>query len=147
MSLITKTGALLARTSLVLAIIGLLGVVVCVQAQVIGRYVFNDTPTWAEALAMLLILYVTALGVAVGVRDGGHIGFDSMVAQPVVAITTSITTPTHFTTACDMDVLPTRRAALAGLGASLAGSAERDAIPASRGRQPPNDGGIAPGIG
>jgi TRAP-type C4-dicarboxylate transport system permease small subunit len=79
MSLITKTGALLARTSLVLAIIGLLGVVVCVQAQVIGRYVFNDTPTWAEALAMLLILYVTALGVAVGVRDGGHIGFDSMV--------------------------------------------------------------------
>lgn len=79
MPLITRTSALLARTSLVLAIIGLLGVVLCVQAQVVGRYIFNDTPTWAEALAMLLILYVTALGVAVGVRDGGHIGFDSMV--------------------------------------------------------------------
>jgi TRAP-type transport system small permease protein len=76
---ITRTCALLARTSLVLAIIGLLGVVLCVQAQVVGRYIFNDTPTWAEALAMLLILYVTALGVAVGVRDGGHIGFDSVV--------------------------------------------------------------------
>src|SRR5262245_18456988 len=79
MSLITRTCALLARTSLVLAIIGLLGEVLCVQTQVVGRYIFNDTPTWAEALAMLLILYVTALGVAVGVRDGGHIGFDSMV--------------------------------------------------------------------
>jgi len=80
MRLLTRFCALLARASLMLAVVGLLGVVVCVQAQVVGRYVFNDTPTWAEALALLLILYVTALGVAVGVRDGGHIGFDSMVA-------------------------------------------------------------------
>ena len=50
------------------------------QYQVIGRYVFNDTPTWAEALALLLVLYVTALGVAVGVRDAGHIGLESLVA-------------------------------------------------------------------
>jgi hypothetical protein len=36
-------------------------VVLCVQYQVIGRYVFNDTPTWAEAVAVLLVLYVTML--------------------------------------------------------------------------------------
>ena len=50
------------------------------QWQVVGRYVFNDTPTWAEALALLLVLFVTAFGLAVGVRDAGHIGLESMVA-------------------------------------------------------------------
>lgn len=76
----TRFCALLSKISLMLAVILLLGVVACVQWQVIGRYVFNDTPTWAEALAMLLVLYMTSLGVAVGVRDAGHIGLESLVA-------------------------------------------------------------------
>jgi TRAP-type C4-dicarboxylate transport system permease small subunit len=46
---------------------------------VIGRYVLNDTPTWAENLALLLVLFVTAFGLAVGVRDAGHIGLESLV--------------------------------------------------------------------
>ncbi|HYF42854.1 MAG TPA: TRAP transporter small permease [Ramlibacter sp.] len=76
----TRTCAGLSRLALMLAVVLLLGVVVCVQWQVVGRYVFNDTPTWAEALAMLLVLYMTSLGVAVGVRDAGHIGLESLVA-------------------------------------------------------------------
>jgi TRAP-type C4-dicarboxylate transport system permease small subunit len=71
--------AQLSRLSLMLAVAGLIALVLCVQIQVVGRYVFNDTPTWAEALALLLVLYVTALGVAVGVRDAGHIGLESLV--------------------------------------------------------------------
>lgn len=70
----------LSTASLWLAVAMLLGVVVCVQYQVVGRYLLNDTPTWAEGLALQLVLYVTALGVAVGVRDAGHIGLESLVS-------------------------------------------------------------------
>ena len=76
----TKLCVTLSKICLVLAVIGLIGVILCVQWQVIGRYIFNDTPTWAEALALVLVLFVTAFGVAVGVRDAGHIGLESMVS-------------------------------------------------------------------
>ena len=76
----TRFCALLSTLSLMLAVAGLIVLIACVQYQVVGRYVFNDTPTWAEALALLLVLYITALGVAVGVRDAGHIGLESLVS-------------------------------------------------------------------
>ncbi|RZJ24571.1 MAG: TRAP transporter small permease [Haliea sp.] len=75
----TRLCAALSKASLMLAVVLLLCVVACVQWQVIGRYVFNDTPTWAEALALLLVLYLTSLAVAVGVRDAGHIGLESLI--------------------------------------------------------------------
>ena len=76
----TRACAALSKAALMLAVVGLIGLILCVQYQVVGRYIFNDTPTWAENLALLLVLFVTAFGVAVGVRDAGHIGLDSMIA-------------------------------------------------------------------
>ena len=75
----TKFCAAVSKLSLFLAVVGLIAVILCVQWQVIGRYVLNDTPTWAENLALLLVLFVTAFGLAVGVRDAGHIGLESLV--------------------------------------------------------------------
>lgn len=42
--------------------------------QVWGRYVLNDTPIWAEASSLLLVLYLSMLGAAVGVREEFHLG-------------------------------------------------------------------------
>lgn len=76
----TALCAFLARWSLRAAALGLVGLVVCVQWQVIGRYLLNDTPVWTEPVALMLVLYITALAVAVGVRDAGHLGLESFVA-------------------------------------------------------------------
>ncbi|MES2052525.1 MULTISPECIES: TRAP transporter small permease [Polaromonas] len=69
----------LARTCMWLGIAGLVAVICAVSWQVFGRYVLNNTPTWAESLALLLVIYVTMFGVAVGVRDAGHIGLESLL--------------------------------------------------------------------
>mgnify|MGYP003522968315 FL=1 len=75
----TRFCAALARLCLRIGVGGLVLLIVAVLYQVIGRYVFNDTPTWAESGAVLLVLYVTMLGMAVGVRDAGHIGLESLL--------------------------------------------------------------------
>ena len=72
----TKISAAIAKLCLQLGVLGLVLIVACVSYQVFGRYVLNNTPTWAESLALLLVLYVTMLGCAVGVRDAGHIGME-----------------------------------------------------------------------
>ncbi|HEX5127998.1 MAG TPA: TRAP transporter small permease [Rhodocyclaceae bacterium] len=75
----TQFCARLSKISLQVAVVGLIAIILCVLYQVFGRYVLNDTPTWAETLSLLLVLYVTMLGTAVGVRDAGHIGLESFL--------------------------------------------------------------------
>lgn len=43
---------------------------------VFGRYVMNDTPTWVEQAALLLIAYISFIGAAVGVRNNAHLNID-----------------------------------------------------------------------
>lgn len=76
----------LAYACMWLGVLGMVALIAAVSWQVFGRYVLNDTPTWAESLALLIVLWVTLLGSAVAVRDAGHIGLESMLllaAEPL----------------------------------------------------------------
>lgn len=43
---------------------------------VYGRYILNATPTWVEQLSLLLVVYISFLGAAVGVRRNTHLSID-----------------------------------------------------------------------
>jgi TRAP-type transport system small permease protein len=47
--------------------------------QVFGRYILNDTPTWAERLSLLLILVVSLPIAAIGLREDFHLGISFLV--------------------------------------------------------------------
>lgn len=78
-NLFTRTCTFIAKACLNIGVVGMVLLVIAVLYQVFGRYIMNDTPTWAETSAILLVLYVTMLGVAVGVHDAGHIGLESFL--------------------------------------------------------------------
>jgi len=75
----TRFCAQTSRICMWVAIAGVIALIAAVSWQVIGRYIFNNTPTWAESLALVIVLWVTMLGTAVGVRDAGHIGLESFL--------------------------------------------------------------------
>lgn len=79
MDLLTRFNALIARYCMYGVVAGVFVLVAVVTWQVFGRYVLNDTPTWAESVALVLVLYVTLIGASVGVRDAGHIGMESLL--------------------------------------------------------------------
>jgi TRAP-type C4-dicarboxylate transport system permease small subunit len=76
---LTTFNRIVARLGMYLAVAGLLLIVLVVFYQVFGRYVLNSPPTWAENVALVLVLYVTLIAAAVGVRDAGHIGMESLL--------------------------------------------------------------------
>lgn len=70
--------AILARISdvaLSIAGIALVGVAGVEAWQVFARYVLNQSPSWTEPVALLLMSTTMMLGAAVGVRAGRHFGF------------------------------------------------------------------------
>jgi TRAP-type transport system small permease protein len=77
--LLTRVNATVARIGMMLCVGGLFLIVAVVFYQVFGRYVLNSSPTWTESFALVLVLYVTLIGAAVGVRDAGHIGMESLL--------------------------------------------------------------------
>ena len=45
---------------------------------VFGRYVLNDTPTWVEQMALLLVTDITFLAAAVGIHERTHLSVDML---------------------------------------------------------------------
>jgi TRAP-type C4-dicarboxylate transport system permease small subunit len=69
----------LARAVVAVSAVALVLLVVFTGWQVWGRYVLNDTPTWTEKAALLLILIVALPMAAVGLRENFHLGIDFVV--------------------------------------------------------------------
>ncbi len=71
---------------------GLVLMTVFIAWQVYGRFILNDTPTWTEPTALLLMLYFILLVAAVGVRERFHLGLDlfRMLVPPKVNLALDI---------------------------------------------------------
>lgn len=67
--------ARISQAALWLSGVGLVVMTALVAWQIYGRYVLNDSPSWTEPAALLLMSWFIMLGAAVGVREGGHLGF------------------------------------------------------------------------
>ena len=62
-----------------LAGIGLVLMTAIVAWQVFCRYVLNDSPSWTEPGAVMIMSWFIFLGAAVGVRENNHMGFDVLL--------------------------------------------------------------------
>ncbi len=81
-SIATTTSRILEHLSNIarwLSAIGLVLMTILVAWQVFARYVLNDTPTWTETSALLLMAWFIFLGAAIGVRESNHLGFDILL--------------------------------------------------------------------
>ncbi|MEZ5450063.1 MAG: TRAP transporter small permease [Thiolinea sp.] len=68
----------LSKTVVFLGGIALVVLVAITGWQVWGRYILNDTPTWAERLSLLLILIVSLPLAAIGLRENFHISINAL---------------------------------------------------------------------
>lgn len=83
LKLLDPVAGWISRAALLLAGLGVVAMTVLVFWSIVGRYVFNDTPTWTEPAVLLLMSWFILLGSAVGVRERSHIGFEiGLAAAP-----------------------------------------------------------------
>jgi len=69
----------LAAGSVRIACVALVAIVIVEGWQVFARYVLNDSPSWTEPVALLLMSTALMLGAAAGVRSQRHFGFQLLV--------------------------------------------------------------------
>jgi TRAP-type C4-dicarboxylate transport system permease small subunit len=65
----------LARLAIFIASAALIGMAMVEGWQVFARYVLNNSPSWTEPVALLLMSTVMMLGAAIGTRNDAHFGF------------------------------------------------------------------------
>src|SRR5688572_25570956 len=70
-----------ARATLTIAGLSIVGMA-CVEGwQVFARYVMNDSPSWTEPVALLFMSTAMMFGAAAGVRGNRHFGFFLLVER------------------------------------------------------------------
>jgi TRAP-type C4-dicarboxylate transport system permease small subunit len=67
--------ARVAQLCILIAGVALCGLALVQGWQVFARYVLNDSPSWTEPVALLLMNFAMMFGAAAGVRAGAHFGF------------------------------------------------------------------------
>jgi TRAP-type transport system small permease protein len=81
MNFVKHPNRIVARVVTVLSSICLAVLSVLVMYSVVMRYIFDDAPDYVEPVGLLLVLVIAFMGAALKVRDGGHIGLDSLVKK------------------------------------------------------------------
>jgi TRAP-type C4-dicarboxylate transport system permease small subunit len=59
----------------------LMAMVVIICYQVVMRFVFNDSPSWTEEVAILLMIWFGILSIPIGVKLNLHIGIEYVFNQ------------------------------------------------------------------
>ena len=77
---IDRAAARLAGIVATLASAGLVLMTAVIGWQVFARYVLNDSPTWSEAAALVIMAWFVLLAAAVGVYERFHLGFRLFVS-------------------------------------------------------------------
>jgi TRAP-type transport system small permease protein len=81
MSFLKRPNDFLFRALAVVSSISLAALCLLVIYSVVMRYVFSDAPDYVEPIALLLVIVIAMFGAALKVREGGHIGLDSLVKK------------------------------------------------------------------
>lgn len=66
----------IAQLCIILAGVMMVFLIITFGWLVFGRYVLNDTPTWVEQSSLVIVVYITCLGAAAGVRTNSHLSID-----------------------------------------------------------------------
>ena len=74
LSVLAAVSRWISRLTLVFAAVGLVVMTAVIGWQVFARYVLSDSPAWAEAASLALMVWFILLAAAVGVREQFHIG-------------------------------------------------------------------------
>ncbi|MGN6086764.1 TRAP transporter small permease [Trinickia sp.] len=78
MNFIKRPSGIVALLIAVFASICLAVLCALVMYSVVMRYLFDNAPDYVEPIGLLMVLVVAFMGAALKVRDGGHIGLDSL---------------------------------------------------------------------
>ena len=76
---IAITTGWIARIALWVAGTGLVLMTALIAAQVVWRYVLNDSIVWTEPASVMIMGWFIFLGAAVGIREGYHLSYDVLL--------------------------------------------------------------------